>query len=105
MFRLDDATEQGVKYQKRFYKADERCKTLGVRVSDLQSTIAELKEKFQVSAEHISCLQKSALDIPSSFFQRTAVKVKDSKMRAEYPETLRCFALTLHSYSACAYRY
>ena len=67
MFRLDDATEQGVKYQKRFYKADERCKTLGVRVSDLQSTIAELKEKFQVSAEHISCLQKSALDIPSSF--------------------------------------
>ena len=105
MFRLDDATELGVKYQKRFYKADERCKTLGVRVSDLQSTIAELKEKFQISAEHISCLQKSALDIPSSFFQRTAVKVKDSKMRAEYPETLRSFALTLHSYSACAYRY
>ena len=69
MFRLDDATEQGVKYQKRFYKADERCKTLGVRVSDLQSTFADLKEKFQVSAEHISCLQKSALDIPSSFFQ------------------------------------
>ena len=57
MLRLDDATEQGVKYQKRFYKADERCKTLGVRVSDLQSTIAELKEKFQVFAEHISCLQ------------------------------------------------
>jgi len=37
MLRLDDATEQGVKYQKRFYKAEERCKTLGVRVSDLQS--------------------------------------------------------------------
>ena len=51
MFRLDDATELGVKYQKRFYKADERCKTLGVRVSDLKSTIAELKEKFQVSAK------------------------------------------------------
>ena len=78
---------------------------MGVRVSDLKSTIAELKEKFQVSVEHISCLQTSALDIPSSFFQRTDVKVKDSKMRAEYPETLRSFALTLHSYSACAYRY
>ena len=43
MFRLDDATEKGVKYQKRFYNADERCKTLGVGVSELQSTIAELK--------------------------------------------------------------
>jgi len=48
---------------------------------------------------------KSALDIPSSFFQQTVVKVKDSKMRAEYPETLRSFALNPHSYSACAYRY
>ena len=105
MFRLDDATEKGVKYEKRFNKADERCKTLGVGVSELQSTIAELKEKFQVSAEQISCLQKSALDIPPCFFQRTFDKVKDSKMRAEYPVTLRSFALTLHSYSACAYRY
>ena len=43
MFRLDDATEKGVKYEKRFNKADERCKTLGVGVSELQSTIAELK--------------------------------------------------------------
>ena len=38
-----------------------------VRVSELQSTIAELKEKFQVSDEHISCLQKSALDHQASF--------------------------------------
>ena len=76
-----------------------------VRVSELESTITEFNENFQLSAKQISCLQKSALDIPSSFFQQTAVKVKDSKMRAEYPETLRSFALTLHYYSACAYRY
>jgi len=105
MFRLDEATEKGVKYQKQYYLADERCKTLAVRVSELESTIAEIKEKFQLSVEQISCLQKSALDIPSCFFQRTSDKVKDPKMSAEYPVTLRSFALTLHSYSACAYRY
>ena len=66
MFRLDDSTEKGVKYQKRYYLSNERYKTLGVRVSELQSTIAELKEKFQLSAEQISCLQNSALDIQST---------------------------------------
>ena len=66
MFRLDDSTEKGVKYQKRYYLSNKRYKTLGVRVSELQSTIAELKEKFQLSAEQISCLQKSSLDIPSA---------------------------------------
>ena len=38
---------------------------LGVRVSELESIIAEIKEKFQLSTEQISCLQKSDLDIPS----------------------------------------
>ena len=64
MFRLDDATEKGVKHQKRYYQSNERCKT-GVRVSELESIIAEIKEKFQLSTEQTSCLQKSDFDIPS----------------------------------------
>ena len=51
-----------------YYQSNERCKTMEVRVSELESIIVELNEKFQLSTEQISCLQKSDLDIPSCFY-------------------------------------
>ena len=65
MFRLDDATEKDGKYY--FQMKDVKSWESGFlswRVRAISDP--ELKEKFQLSAEQISCLQNSALDIPSA---------------------------------------
>ena len=88
--------------QKR--KLEQTVKSLSSSVSSLEDLLKDISKKEQFSSDFVKHLNECASAIPSELLKRTVKKIKHSNEKEAYHPALRQFSLTLHLYSAKAYR-
>ena len=96
----------GMKNRERCDNLQKRKKKTWKTVEDLQDTLKTMCQKYSTQERTMELLMASASQILGEIFQRIGKKRKSSvKSNTEsYHPALRTFALTLHLYSAQAYR-
>ena len=72
----------------------------------LQEVVNTLRDKNLLSPNGAEMLSKTFSDVPADVMNRIVANKSSGKLsRKSYPPALRAFALTLHFYSAIAYKY
>ena len=87
----------GMKYRERCYNLQKRKKKLEKTVEGLQDTLTTACQKYSI--------QESTMDLLMASASQIQKRKSSAKSNTEsYHPALRTFALTLHLYSAQAYR-
>ena len=108
--RLQQSTLKAKEFQQKLHSSEKKKRKLEEKVERLEETITNLKEKFSIPDETLIILQSAASKVPEQLFNRTVKKIKFSETEPgtsyerTYHPALRSFALTLHLFSAQAYR-
>ena len=108
--RLQQSTLKAKEFQQKLHSSEKKKRKLEEKVERLEETITNLKEKFSIPDETLIILQSAASKVQEQLFNRTVKKIKFSETEPgtsyerTYHPALRSFALTLHLFSAQAYR-
>ena len=108
--RLQQSSLKAKEFQQKLHLSEKKKRKLEEKVERLEETITNLKEKFSIPDETLIILQSAASKVPEQLFNRTVKKIKFSETEPgtsyerTYHPALRSFALTLHLFSAQAYR-
>ena len=104
--RLDIAYDQVDNLNKKVKTLQQKSRRLSKKVSHLQEVVNTLRKENRVSTNAAEMLSKTFADVPADMMTRmVANKSSGHVSRKRYPPALRAFALTLHFYSAKAYKY
>jgi septal ring factor EnvC (AmiA/AmiB activator) len=86
-------------------KLEASVDSLKSEMKSLVSVITELQTELKLSNEALAVLSNCASAVPKELLLRTAKKMKyEGKLLEEFHPAIREFAMTLHLYSAKAYR-
>ena len=91
---------------KKVKTLQQKSRRLSKKVSHLQEVVNTLRKENRVSTIAAEMLSRTFADVPADMMTRmVANKSSGHVSRKRYPPALRAFALTLHFYSAKAYKY
>ena len=103
METLKDMKSRAKKTKVKLDTVSRRKRKLESEKKSLTEVVEDATKKFGLSLSE--SLKKCASSVPASLFENMAKKQKlDDPTRFTYDNTVRQFALTLHLYSAKAYR-
>ncbi|XP_060760936.1 uncharacterized protein LOC132870934 [Neoarius graeffei] len=92
--------------QKKVKPLQQKSHQLSKKVTSLQEVVDTLRNKNLVSANGAEMLSKTFSDVPAEVMKRLLANKASEKLSwKSYPPELKAFALTLHFYSAKAYKY
>ena len=97
--KLEEATEKGLKYREKLYSVSKKLKRSKENIKCLKLRLTEAYDKFNIETEKQNVISNAAEAIPEKLFKKSLDNPKD------YDESIRKFALTLHFYSAKAYKF
>ena len=97
--KLDEATEKGLKYREKYYNSNKKLKRAKEAIINLQQKLSEAYKKFNIDQEKQNHISNAADLIPLKLLKKSLDNQRD------YDESIRKFALTLHFYSAKAYKF
>lgn len=89
------------KVQMKNYNLTKQNKRLKEKCDNLQKIVSKLKKKKYYTVDQFTELELKAVELTN----RLVAKSKSKGYRQKYTPALRKFAVTLHYYSAAAYKY
>ena len=97
---------EGRKQREKGYYLKRKNKVLQTKISNLEDVVVNLTGKFGIEERNLDVLKTLASSVPSELLNRIRKKKKlDTKhTTTTYHPAIKNFALTLHMYSAQAYR-
>ena len=103
---LDQKSERNQNLKKKLQQCQKENKKLNQQCDDLLGIVLKLQKRSLIGKGAFEILKKAASDVPLELFRRLQNNLESNltTRTSSYPEALRNFAMTLHFYSAKAYR-